>query len=290
MSTTTKKNYAYAMKRLERAGLVATDYDAVCAWVDGQELSLNSKKMYYIALADYFKTDDPALADRYRNQYRAMTGVMVAKAKEQKLTDAEREKYLDYDTIQTTYDLVCLSPFVTLEDKMLVGFYTRMPPVRADYSRLRVYYNTRPDTSENHIQIWGQARWQPHSCTMEVYINEHKTAATSGTLKRIIPSELKHILYEYLRALAVCEGMSVDMYLNRMYPIYLFDFAPAEITTRLQRVFLRYTGKAVSVNIIRHAYVTKQMEGRPPLAQLEAEAEEMGHSVATHETYRRLDA
>lgn len=290
MSTTTAKNYANAMKRLERAGIVAGDYDTVCAWVDAQKVGMSSKKLYYVALADYFKTDDPALAARYKERYTGMGRAIMAKAKEQKLTEAERDKYLDYDTIQGIYDLVCFSPFVTLEDKVLVGFYTRMPPVRADYSRLRLYYNTRPDTSENHIQIWGQTRWQAQSSTMEVYISEHKTAATSGTLKRIIPSELKHMLYEYLRALAVCEGMSVDMYLNREEPTYLFDFAPAEITTRLQRVFQRYTGKAVSVNIIRHAYVTKQMEGRPPLAQVEAEAAEMGHSVMTHETYRRIDA
>jgi hypothetical protein len=290
MSTATKKNYANAMKRLEKAGLVATDYDGVCGWVNGQELSLNSKKMYYVALADYFKTDDPVLADRYKEQYVGMTSVLVAKSKEQKLTDAEREKYLPYERIQEVFYDAWLSPHESLEDKMLVGFYTRMPPVRADYSRLRVYYNTRPDTSENHIQIWGDGKHHLHSCSVEVFIGQHKTASSAGTLKRIVPGEVKHMLFEYLRAYSAMAGVSLPTYMSREEPIYLFDFAPAEITTRLQRVFLRYTGKAVSVNIIRHSYITKQMEGRPPLAQLEAEAGEMGHSVATHETYRRLDA
>lgn len=290
MSATTTKNYANAMKRLERAGLVATDYDAVCAWVNEQELSLSSKRMYYVALADYFKTEDPVLAERYREQYVGMNRVMMAKSREQKLTETEREKFLAYDAIQEVFYDAWLSPFVSLEDKILVGFYTRMPPVRADYSRLRVYYNTRPDTSENHIQLWGQAKWQPYSCSAEVFIAEHKTAPSAGTLKRIVPEEVKHLMFEYLRALAVASGQSMGAYLSREEPIYMFDFPPAEITTRLQRVFQRFTGKAVSVNIIRHAYITKQMEGRPPLAQLEAEAAEMGHSVLTHETYRRLDA
>ena len=290
MSTVTKKNYANAIKRLERAGLVTTDYDAVCVWINGQELSLNSKKMYYVALADYFKTDDLALSDRYKEQYVGMNRVLIAKSKEQKLTDAEREKYLPYERIQEVFYDAWLSPHESLEDKMLVGFYTRMPPVRADYSRLRVYCNTRPDTSENHIQIWGQIQRQPYSCSVEVFIGEHKTAGTAGTLKRIVPGEVAHLMFEYLRAYSAMAGVSLATYLSREEPIYLFDFVPAEITTRLQRVFLRYTGKAISVNIIRHSYITKQMEGRPPLAQVETEAQEMGHSVLTHETYRRLDA
>ncbi len=290
MSTITARNYANAMKRLERAGLVATDYDAVCAWIDGLERSLNSKKMYYVALADYFKTDDPTLSDRYRNQYVGMNRVMTAKSKEQKLTDAEREKYLPYVQIQDVYHDAWVSPFITLEDKVLTGFYTRMPPVRADYSRLRIYYNTSPETDENHIRLTNTGRWNPNRCTAEVFITEHKTANTAGTLTRTVPAEVCHLLFEYLHALAIVRGETVPAYLGREEPTYLFDFPPAEITTRLQRVFQRFTGKAVSVNIIRHAYITKQMEGRPPLAQVEAEAAEMGHSVLTHETYRRLDA
>jgi hypothetical protein len=290
MSTVTKNNYEKAIKRLEKANLTLTDYEAVCKWINELNLKLTSKKLYYVALMNYFKKSDPGLFDVYRLQFAEINSELLTETREQKLTPTEREKYLPYDEICEVQDTINLSPYISLEDKILTAFYTRMPPVRADYSRLRIYYNKRPEVSENHIQIWGEPRWDLNAISMEIYISEHKTSGSSGTLKRIIPMEVKHMLHDYLNALAVTAGVSVREYLEREEPMYLFDFAPIEITTRLQRVFQRYTGKAISVNIIRHSYITKQTEGRPPLAQLEQEAQEMGHSMLTHELYRRLDA
>jgi hypothetical protein len=206
---------------------------------------------------------------------------MAHDSRGQKLTDAEREKYLPYDDICAVYERIDDCPFTSLENKMLVGFYTQMPPVRSDYCKLRIYINEEPDMTVNHIEIRGSL-YAFEESEMTVRIVEHKTASSSGTLTRVLPPFLRANVASY-----ICGH---ERSFGNTPPEYLFDFPEYEITTRLQRVFLRYTGKAVSVNIIRHAYVTKQMEGRPPLVQLEAEAREMGHSVATHETYRRLDA
>ena len=164
---------------------------------------------------------------------------------------------------------------------MLVGFYTQMPPVRSDYSRLRIYNNTEPDMTVNHIEIRGSL-YAFEESEMTVRIVEHKTASSSGTLTRVLPPFLRANVASYICGHQRSFGNTP--------PEYLFDFPEYEITTRLQSVFQRYTGKAISVNIIRHAYITKQTEGRPSLAQLENEAAEMGHSVLTHETYRKLDA
>lgn len=290
MNAITTKNYRNAIKRLEKANLNILDYDAVCTWVNAQNLSLSSKKLYYVALVNHFKTTNTELAEQYKSRYSGMNSILNTEAREQTLTELERKKYLPYDEICAVQDIINLSPYVSMEDKILTSFYTRMAPVRADYSRLRIYYNREPDVSENHMQIWSKVGSDSTDYVMEVFIVNHKTSASSGTLKRIIPANVKYMLHEYFTAVAFTKGLTVQEYLESKEPIYLFEFPPSEITARLQRVFLRYTGKAISVNIIRHAYITKQTEGRPPLAQLEQEAHEMGHSVLTHEMYRRLDA
>lgn len=280
LSEITIRNYTIAIKRMEREGLTLNDYDPVCTWIESRECKPGTKKAYFNALANHFRISDPALAERYRERMRPIARQMAHDSRGQRLTDAEREKYLPYDDICAVYERIDDCPFTTLEDKMLVGFYTQMAPVRSDYCKLRIYINEEPDMTVNHIEIRGSLLAFEDS-EMTVRIAEHKTAPTSGTLERVLPTFLRANVSAFICAY---ERSFRDT------PEYLFDFPPAEITTRLQRVFKRYTGKEISVNIIRHAYITKQTEGRPPLAQLEAEAAEMGHSVMTHEMYRRLDA
>lgn len=282
LSKYTLRNYNTAIARLESAGLTLTDYDAVCTWIDGLELSVSSKKLYYVSLGHKFYESDPALAQRYRAKMKPINEVLTERAKEQRLTATERQKYLPYDDICAVFEKMEYCPHTSLEDKLLVGFYTQMAPVRSDYSRLRIYINCEPDMSHNNICIEGDL-FDSMMTVMTVNIVEHKSSSSHGTLVRKVPLVLRFMVCKYITDSRACSKEHVD-------PAYLFDFPEHEITRRLQSVFQRYTGKAISVNIIRHAYITKQTEGRPGLAQLEAEAAEMGHSALTHEMYRRLDA
>jgi hypothetical protein len=281
LSKYTLRNYTAAIGRLERAGLTLTNYDAVCAWVDENAPSVHSKKLYYVALGHKLAQSDIALAQRYKVKSKPLNVIIRDTESQQRLTATERDKYLPYDDICIVYKRLSYCPYTTHEDKLLVGFYTQMPPVRSDYSKLRVYLNEEPDMTINHIEIRGSED-DIEDSEMTVRIVEHKTASSSGTLTRTLPESLRR-------------DVAILIYGHRLIhsdsnPEYLFDFPEYEITTRLQSVFLRYTGKAISVNIIRHAYITKQTEGRPPLAQLIAEADEMGHTIIAHEKYRRLDA
>lgn len=280
LSATTLRNYTGAINRLEGAELTLSDYDTVVEWITALNRGLETKKLYYNALANYFRTSNPELAERYREQMRPLVRELTSESRTQRLTDSEREKYLPYDDIQAVFEKAEDCPFITLEDKILLGFYTQMAPVRSDYSKLAIYINKEPDMKVNHIQICGSI-YDFESCCMTVRIVEHKTASSSGILERNVPKFVRALVNKFISDYRSCFGKK---------PKYLFDFPPAEITVRLQRVFQLLTGKAISVNIIRHAYITKQMDGRPALSQLEAEAAELGHSVLTHEKYRRLDA
>ena len=282
LSKYTLRNYFTAIGRLERAGLTLTDYDAVCAWIDGLELSVSSKKLYYVSLGHKFYESDPALAQRYRVKSKPLNTIIRDTEIQQRLSNTEREKYLPYDDICAVFEKVEYCPRTSLEDKLLVGFYTQMAPVRSDYSRLRIYINCEPDMSHNNICIEGDL-FDSMMTVMTVNIVEHKTSSTHGTLVRKVPLVLRFMVNKYITDYRACSMGHVD-------PEYLFDFPEHEITTRLQSVFQRHTGKAISVNIIRHAYITKQTEGRPPLAQLMADADELGHTIIAHEKYRRLDA
>jgi hypothetical protein len=277
-SEKTRKTYDSAIKRLQKAGLSLTDTATVIEHINNLEISLHSKKQYYQALADYFKTSDAEIAQVYKKEYQPLAKQIKEEAKGQRLTEAERANYADYDTICSINEKLKYSPFVSMEEQLLVAFYTMMPPVRADYSELRIFYRD-PWMHVNHVYIDGDI--ESESCVVTVRIAEHKTAHSSGVLERVMPPELRRLLAGYIAGHEVINGTVPD---------WLFAFPPAKITKILQRVFGLHIGKEVSVNIIRHAYVTKQTKGRPPLAQLEAEAREMGHSVLTHETYRRLDA
>jgi hypothetical protein len=56
---------------------------------------------------------------------------------------------------------------------------------------------------------------------------------------------------------------------------------------RLKRMMARHTGKDLTINLLRHSYITEQTKGHPFLIERTEAAKAMGHSVAMDELYRR---
>ena len=60
------------------------------------------------------------------------------------------------------------------------------------------------------------------------------------------------------------------------------------LSAKIQRIFQKLLGKSVSINILRHAYVTKMREGEMSLANKEKLAYSMMHSPLENELYRKI--
>jgi integrase len=269
LSTTSKKNYDMAIARLKKNyGDKIDDTKAVIAYVDGLGKSLATSKMYYVALFNHFKETNKKIAEVYHEKFILLNQKKQVEEKEQTLTENEKTRYLKYEDIQEACKKALADTKASLEDKLLMCFYCKMPPVRLDYANLAYHTKTPPmNTKGNYIIVRNK--------DPKIFIQEHKTAKQHGTLERDIPKDLLPMLREWKK--------------NNPSATHLFVMTKSQLGRKLSSLFKKYSGKPASANILRHAYISYQRRNDTPLKVKEQIANEMGHSVQTQEVYRRID-
>ena len=269
LSEMTIENYNVFLDRLKRNyDDNITDFDKVCEYIYSIGKSLSNEKMYFQALHHHFRITKPELALKYKIEFTKIAKKMTDKTKEQLSTDKEKERYMNYPEIQKKAKEV-LDGDAPLEDKLLVGFYCLMPPVRRDYESLTIY-SKKPSESD----VSGTGNYIVMGRTPTVFIQEHKTAKKHGAMIRRIPAEVIPLLKEWKR-------LNPDK--------KLFDKTPQTLSKKLKTLFNALTGKKITVNTIRHSFVNHHRGNEMPLTQKEELAKIMGHSVGMNELYRRVD-
>jgi hypothetical protein len=160
---------------------------------------------------------------------------------------------------------------------LLLAFAALSEPVRGgDLGRVQVCTeNELPDSGNYLIAATDGGK-------TVLVLRDHKTshAAKIGTLRRVLPKQLVDVVQASL--LAVPRD-------------WLFE-APrggpfkeeAHFTAWANRIYKEVFGRAVTANILRHAFISAIDVNKTSAAALEATAARFGHSLATQMAYRRL--
>lgn len=286
-SDITNKNYDGCIRRL-RVGLKVPaevgleflrDFDATSGWIDGLALSISSKKAYYVAIKVVMKDmlDDETLK-KYDDKFKVLAEKAYEASKKQLTTATEAEKALSWAEIIAIKAKVepkeDETNWAVIQDWVIYSLYTMLPPLRADYSPMRVYDRAPPaDTKGNYIVL---RKTKP-----VIVLQDYKTATTFGRVERKIPEPLYDVLSvwrtfnpsDWLLLKSDGEPMSSD-----------------NLSQRIIRLFVQHTTKAVGINMLRHAYITMKRSGKElTLLEKEELAHQMLHSALTNEMYRRVD-
>ena len=183
-------------------------------------------------------------------------------------TEKQAEAHVPWDKIIAWRD----STELPILDKLIVGLYTYLPPQRVDYTPMLVVKRlpkTLTDGMNYLVMLKKSARFVFHA---------YKTAKVYGDRTIKIPPPLFSLLTTYL-------GERRDGYL---FQDGVMPWTPSRLGANLRRIFLKAFGKLISVNALRHSYITKECAGMPSIAATSAAAVSMGHSVITHQTYRHI--
>ena len=190
--------------------------------------------------------------------------------KTQTPTEKQAVDFIDWDSIIKWRDGA--GSVLPIFDKLLVGLYTYIPPQRADFCPMRV--TTRlPKTLEDGINYLVI-----NKRTARFVFHAYKTAATYGDREVTVPAPLFKLLAEYL-------GDRRSGYLLQDGSI---SWTPSRLGSNLRRIFLAAFDKEVSVNLLRHSYLTKAYAGMPALKELESIASSMAHDILTSQKYRYI--
>lgn len=244
-------------------------------YIEGLEASLNTKKMYYIAIVSILKDMKGYTKPLkiYRDKmmaYNAKQGEIYDK---QELSASETGKWLPWDEIlkvrkQAEDDVTDLKTF---QSYLLLCIYTYLPPMRLDVGALKVV-NEAPKEPVCNYYVNGK-----HP---EILLTEYKTSTKFGTQHIKIPAELVDI---------------IKLYLELYEPEFLFEnnksqpMSEALLSKNIIDIFKKYTNRAIGVNMLRHAYVSHHRANDMPAKKSKALAKSMMHSPETSTLYRRIE-
>lgn len=174
--------------------------------------------------------------------------------------------YLKYDDIVKKRDSL---PFGSIE-RLLLGFYTYLYPVRADYFATEIVTFKQKPTHDNYIRrISPTETW--------VVINDFKTKHTYKQIKNRLPPELNDELVESLR-IKPRKYLFVNQ-TGQPYTRNAFVNWSRRLLTRLFQVEFTLT-------IIRHLFINTLDFKNTKLTDLKVISDKMGHDLLTQRTYQ----
>jgi hypothetical protein len=236
----------------------------VIDFIEGLETySLNYKKAFYITIVSLLKLQNTLKKEIeiYRAKQLEYNTKQSKIYEEQVLSPTEETKFMTWpDILKAAKDMAHGS-----EDHLIVSLYTLLPPLRNDFVKMKVVSEIPTDASGNYLVV--------NPKTSQIILNEFKTSRKYGTQTIPISSKLHTIIKKYLKA------HPTDV---------LFNITENMMSKKVGDVFEKLLGKRVTINILRHSYISYMKRKEPSLKEKEGLAKSMMHSVSMDEVYRKI--
>ncbi len=193
---------------------------------------------------------------------------IVQRRLEQLPTENQLQKggtYLKYDDLIKKRDSL---PFGSV-DRLLLGFYTYLPPVRADYGSVEIITFKQKPSQPNYIR-----RISPtHSI---LTLTDFKTKDRYKKITNVLPQELNNELIKSLETTP-----RKYLFVNQTGQ----PFTRNAFTVWSKRILTRLFETEMTINIIRHLFImTLNMDMK--LEQLKEISDKMGHDITTQRNYK----
>ena len=190
----------------------------------------------------------------------------------QEKNQKQKDNWMTSEDIQTIYDNLetktkplfkkkdlSTKELLQIQDFVILSLFTLIPPRRImDYIEMKI---NNISTNKNNF-IKGNS----------LVFNTYKTSKQKGQQKINIPKELKSILTKYIKLIA---DKSDYLLFNNKFQ----QLSTPNMTLKLNKIF----GKKVSVNMLRHIYLSEKHAEN--LKEMENDFESMGSSLKQSKVY-----
>jgi hypothetical protein len=153
-------------------------------------------------------------------------------------------------------------------DQLLVGFYTYLPPVRADYYATQIVKQGEQPTEPNYIE-WCTDR-------SRVVITDFKTARLYKEITNDLPNELHRIL-----TISLTNQPRTYLFVNKEGNPFTRNGFSIWASNRLLSIFQ----KGLTLTMLRHIYISSLDFNLPPSA-LKQIGDKMGHHLSQQLLYK----
>lgn len=225
---------------------------------------------------------------------------------ENELSDREKKNYVQWDVIIKVYNEVKKNMSKSIHDKedyLILSLYIHHPPRRADYINMIISeidlcnYNDRIITLSDAQNYEWYINKKKFTTILE---NDNKTKTTFNHLvknnekyyfvfdeyktypyygRQIISvnDKLTEIINDYVISKNLKKG---DKLLNMSYGSYIM---------KIRRLFECYINKSISINILRHSYITNFLKSNPTLKEKLHISLSMSHTITMQTMYEKIE-
>lgn len=237
------------------------------------------KRKLRLACLVSLTSHDPKVAEKYQKMMIHDIKTTDVELEEQRKTPTQKENWISQDEVmkihnnlrdQTAYlfKKASLTPKekVLFQDYLILSLYVLNPPRRIqDYTYMVL--GTPSSTEENYIS------------KKKFHFVKYKTAKKYGEQVVDINPKLAYIIQKWKKLNPDQKWLLVGENGEQM--------STPTLTMRLNKIF---GGRKISVNMLRHIYITDEvLKDAPALKELQKKAEAMGHNVETQMLYRKVD-
>ena len=202
--------------------------------------------------------------------------------KQNRLSADEEAKFVPWPQLVTRFEKEARGPTqLSSRDLALFGLYVAIPPRRVmDYQLMRLAGpGTKLDEAANWLVLDRGGK------PSRLVINRYKTSKRYGQFVRdSLPPALQKVLGSYVREAELEAG-------ELIFPTTGGEvYTPAAFSALVGALFQRLFGHRAGVNALRHSAVTHFLAKKKTVAQREAFAKEMAHSVGMQALYEKIES
>jgi hypothetical protein len=203
--------------------------------------------------------------------------------KEFELTEKEKKNFIVWEDIlkfrQSLLNNLDKDNYNSMIEFLIISLYTLHPPARADYAYMKLFIDDSfiPENyKENYCVLHTNPRF---------VFNKYKTAKHRGTLTIKIIPELHDILLDWTELNKTEYLLSSYIKSKKLSK----PFTENTLCRRITLIFQKYLDKSVTINTLRHSFITFMSKQEIENYNRKKEnAEKMMHSVSMADTYRRI--
>jgi hypothetical protein len=188
----------------------------------------------------------------------------------------QEEVYSAYNRLyEDVYPILCSKKksitaldFGKITDLIILSLFVLQPPRRIlDYMIMHIVKNLpkQMDPEINYLSL----------ATNTFYFNNYKTSGTYKTQEVVVSDKLREILDCYIKIHPLKMTAKIGIPLLCNYEGKPFSTSN-QITKLLNKIFMRYTGKKISINLLRNIFLTNKF--KPQNDTLNETAYDMGTS------------
>jgi hypothetical protein len=281
MSEVTKRNYSARVKVLERQTQKSIEYILLhpakyITFIREQYPNVTSNKSYFTVILGLFrynptfKEEHKAQHDKWSDAFKDADRKVTERYEANSPSERQTAGYVPYSEIVEARDALPQGDI----SRLLLGFYTHIRPLRAEFCKIAIYRGNTPASPEpNYILITGR---KPN---ITLIIKHFKTRKSHDPIEQQLPEPLVEDITASLK-----EDPRDWLFTNQKGE----PFTQAAFSTWTGRIFLKIFKKPLTISLIRHSFINTLDFNKLSIAEKKEIAKDMAHDIAMQDKYRLI--